>query len=147
MSLIVDASVALKWVLQEPEALVHSLQEMVECPSLPGPGPVPHKHNADRRHHIPKMGFKVQNWPEYEAGLRRRGSLTFWLEDGALHHWQTIGPGGQARYTDAAIQTTLIVRTAFRLALRQTEGLMASVITLMDLAISAPDHTLLVAGF
>jgi hypothetical protein len=93
------------------------------------------------------MGFKVQNWPEYEAGLRRRGSLTFWLEDGALHHWQTIGPGGQARYTDAAIQTTLIVRTAFRLALRQTEGLMASVITLMDLAISAPDHTLLVAGF
>ena len=103
--------------------------------------PMPHKHNADRRHHIPKMAFKVQNWPEYDAGLRRRGSLTLWLEDGALQHWQTVGPGGQARYTDAAIQTTLIVRTAFRLALRQTEGLMASVITLMDLTISAPDHT------
>jgi hypothetical protein len=102
---------------------------------------MPHKHNADRRHHIPKMAFKVQNWPEYEAGLRRRGSLTLWLEDGALRHWQTIGPGGQARYTDAAIQTTLMVRTAFKLALRQTEGLMASVITLMDLTISAPDHT------
>ena len=64
-----------------------------------------------------------------------------WLEDGALQHWQTFGPGGQARYTDAAIQTTLMVRTAFRLALRQTEGLMASVITLMDLPISTPDHT------
>jgi transposase len=64
-----------------------------------------------------------------------------WIEDGALDHWQTFGPGGQARYTDAAIQTTLMVRTAFRLALRQTEGLMASVITLMDLTISAPDHT------
>jgi hypothetical protein len=25
--------------------------------------PMPHKHNADRRHHIPKMAFKVQNWP------------------------------------------------------------------------------------
>jgi hypothetical protein len=37
---------------------------------------MPHKHNADRRHHIPKMSFKVQNWPAYEAGLRRRGSLT-----------------------------------------------------------------------
>jgi hypothetical protein len=36
----------------------------------------PHKRNADRRHHIPKMSFKVQNWPAYEAGLRRRGSLT-----------------------------------------------------------------------
>jgi hypothetical protein len=29
---------------------------------------MPHKPNAARRHHIPKMSFKVQNWPEYEAG-------------------------------------------------------------------------------
>ncbi len=102
---------------------------------------MPHKHNDDRRHHIPKMAFKVQNWPAYEAGLRRRGSLTLWIEDGALAHWQTCGPDGQARYTDAAIQTSLMVRTAFKLALRQTEGLMASVLRLMDLMISAPDHT------
>jgi hypothetical protein len=103
--------------------------------------PMPHKHNADRRHHIPKMSFKVQNWPAYEAGLRRRGSLTLWIEDAALECWQTIGPGGQARYTDAAIQTSLMLRTAFKLALRQTEGLMTSVLTLMGLTISAPDHT------
>jgi hypothetical protein len=102
---------------------------------------MPHKHNADRRHHIPKMAFKVQNWPEYEAGLRRRGSLTLWIEDAAPDHWQTFGPGGQARYKDAAIQTTLMVRTAFKLGLRRTEGLMASVITLIDLMISAPDHS------
>jgi hypothetical protein len=103
--------------------------------------PMPHKHNADRRHHIPKVSFKVQNWPAYEAGLRRRGSLTLWLEDDALDRWQSRGQGGQARYTDAAIQTSLMVRTAFKLPLRQTEGLMASVLTLMDLTISAPDHT------
>jgi len=37
---------------------------------------MPHKHNADRRHHTllrvlnrPKMSFKIQNWPAYEAGL------------------------------------------------------------------------------
>jgi hypothetical protein len=71
--------------------------------------PMPHKHNTDRRHHIPKMSFKVQNWPEYEAGLRRRGSLTLWIEDVALDHWQSCGPGGQARYADAAIQTSLMV--------------------------------------
>jgi hypothetical protein len=29
---------------------------------------MPHKHNADRRHHIPKMSLKVHNWPDYEAG-------------------------------------------------------------------------------
>jgi Transposase DDE domain len=102
---------------------------------------MPHKHNADRRHHIPKMSFKVQNWPAYEAGLRRRGSLTLWIEDTALECWQTTGPSGQARYMDAAIQTSLMLRTAFKLALRQTEGLMTSVLTLMGLTISAPDHS------
>ncbi len=107
---------------------------------------MPHKPNDDRRHHIPKMAFKVRNWPEYEAGLRRRGSLTLWIEDAALDHWQTVGPQGQSRYTEAAIQTMLMVRTAFKLAFRQTEGLMASVITLMDLTISAADHLRSVAG-
>src|SRR5580698_8183640 len=58
---------------------------------------MPYKHNEDRRHHIPKMAFKVQNWPEYEAGLRRRGSLTLWIDDAALDHWQTFRPGGQQR--------------------------------------------------
>ena len=102
---------------------------------------MPHKHNADRRHHIPKMTFKVQNWPAYEAGLRRRGSLTLWIEDAALDCWQTSGPSGQARFKDAAIQTSLMLRTAFKLALRQTEGLMTSVLTLMGVTLSAPDHT------
>ena len=100
---------------------------------------MPHKHNADRRHHIPKMSFKVQNWPAYEAGLRRRGSLTLWIEDGALAHWQSCGPGGQARYSDVAMQTSLMVRTAFKLALRQTEGLMASVLRLIGAQIDGVD--------
>src|ERR1700712_1568167 len=41
----------------------------------------------------------------------------------------------------AAIQTSLILRAAFKLALRQIEGLMTAVLSLMDLTISAPDHT------
>ncbi len=36
---------------------------------------VPFKLNQNRRHHIPKMSFKVQNWPAYDASLRQRGSL------------------------------------------------------------------------
>ena len=124
--------------------LVHS--ELLSClcstPPLSGYDILmPHKHNADRRHHFPKMAFKVRNWPEYEAGLRRRGSLTLWIEDAALEGWQTTGPNGQARYRDAAIQTSLMLRTAFKLALRQTEGLITSVLALMDLTLSAPDHS------
>jgi hypothetical protein len=64
-----------------------------------------------------------------------------WVEDGVLEHWQTCGPDGQARYMDAAIQTSLMLRTAFKLPLRQTEDLLASALKLMDLTISAPDHT------
>ncbi len=102
---------------------------------------MPYKHNADRRHHIPKMSFKVRNWPAYEAGLRRRGSLSLWIEDAALESWQTTRPGGQARYIDAAIQTSMMLRIVFKLALRQTEGLMTPVFTLMGLTLSAPDHS------
>jgi len=102
---------------------------------------VPFKANAARRHRIPRQRHRVTNWAEYDAALRRRGSLTLWIEDSALEHWQSCGQGGQARYTDAAIQTSLMVRAAFKLPLRQTEGLMASVLTLMGLTISAPDHT------
>ena len=61
-----------------------------------------------------------------------------WIEDGVLAHWQSCGPGGQARYTDAAIQTSLMLRTAFKLALRQTEGLMTSVLALMVPSALAP---------
>jgi hypothetical protein len=75
------------------EALVPLAMEgdgrVARCNSFVLVAPMPHKHNADRRHHIPKMSFKVQNWPTYEAGLRRRGSLTLWIEDGALGHWQS----------------------------------------------------------
>ena len=42
---------------------------------------MPNKHNTERRHHIPKMKFKVTHWAEYDAGLRRRGSLTLRVTD------------------------------------------------------------------
>ena len=80
--------------------------------------PMPHKHNTDRRHHIPKMSFKVRNWPEYEAGLRRHGSLTLWNEDGAPERWHTCGVGAQARLTQAAVHTSLMVCTVLEPPLR-----------------------------
>jgi len=45
---------------------------------------MPHKHNEKRRHHIPKMKFKVTTWAEYHAGLRRRGRPTLWVTDEAI---------------------------------------------------------------
>lgn len=73
---------------------------------------MPRKHNGGRRHRIPRVSFKVQNWPAFEAGLCRRGSLTLWMENAALECWQTFGSSGQARFEEAAIQTSLMLRTA-----------------------------------
>jgi hypothetical protein len=77
---------------------------------------MPNKHNDARRHHIPKMKFKVTNWSNYEAGLRRRGSLTLWVSDEAIAAWTAAPrttPGGQARYSETAIETALMVRLVF----------------------------------
>ena len=35
---------------------------------------VPFKHHAEHRHHIPKPRYRVTNWAEYDAALKRRGS-------------------------------------------------------------------------
>jgi hypothetical protein len=81
---------------------------------------MPKKHNADRRHHFGKMKFKVRNWASYEAGLRRRGSLTLWVTDEAIARWQApprLSPGGQAHYSDMAIETALMLRLTFHLPL------------------------------
>ncbi len=52
-------------------------------------------------------------------------------------------PGGQPHYSTLAITTALTMRTVFGLALRQTEGLIGSVIALLGLALAVPDHSTL----
>ncbi|MEA2774253.1 MAG: hypothetical protein QOD93_7215, partial [Acetobacteraceae bacterium] len=51
--------------------------------------------------------------------------------------------GGQRWYSSLAILTALTLRTVFRLALRQTEGLIGSVIRLLGLDLPVPGHTTL----
>ena len=107
---------------------------------------MPFKLNQDRRHHIPRQQHKVTNWPAYETGLRQRGSLTVWFSDEAVAAWAAeprTTRGGQPWYTPLAILTALTLRTVFRFAYRQTEGLIGSIIALLGLALRVPDHTTL----
>jgi hypothetical protein len=83
---------------------------------------MPVKSNAARRHHIPRSRYRVRNWPAYEAGLKRRGDLTLWIDEAALDGWQAprrTTPGGQAIYSHLAIEMVLALRLVFHLALRQ----------------------------
>jgi len=107
---------------------------------------LPFKLNQDHRHHIPKQKHQVMNWREYDASLRQRGSLTVWFTDEAIEAWRAeprTTPGGQPWYSPLAILTALTLKAVFRLALRQTEGLIGSIIGLLGLALAVPDHTTL----
>src|SRR4051794_8900779 len=92
---------------------------------------VPFKLNQDRRHRIPRQKHKVTNWREYDASLCQRGSLTVWFTAEAIAAWRAAPHttrGGQPWYSPLAILTGLTLRTVFRLALRQTEGLIGSLL-------------------
>src|SRR5205823_13871889 len=102
--------------------------------------------NAGRRHHIPKQRHQVTNWAEYDAALRQRGSVTVWFTDAASAAWRAeprTTRGGQPHYSALAITTALTLRVVFRLALRQTEGLIGSIIRLLGLDLAIPDHSTL----
>jgi hypothetical protein len=105
---------------------------------------MPNKHNEDRRHHIAKKSMKVTNWAEYNAGLRRRGSLTLWVTEETIAAWQAparLTRGGQSHYSDTAIETNPLIRATFRMPLRQAQGLMMSVFELLEVGLAVPDFS------
>ena len=73
--------------------------------------------------------------------------MTVWFTDEAIQAWvaepRTTRRGGQPWYSRLAILTALTLRAVFRLALRQTEGLIGSIIRLLGLDLAVPDHTTL----
>ena len=93
-----------------------------------------------------KTKYRVRNWREYERALRSRGDVTIWLSEEAIAAWTPPKSGlrgGQHRYSNLAILTALTLRVVFRLPLRQTEGFLDSLLSLMGLDLKAPDHTTL----
>jgi hypothetical protein len=90
--------------------------------------------------------YRIRNWRDYDAGLKRRGDLTLWLDEAALAGWRAsrrTTPGGQASYSDLAIELVLMLRLVFHLALRQAEGFVTSLLRLLGLDLPVPDHTTL----
>ena len=105
---------------------------------------MPHKFKESRRHKIPRARYRVTNWPDYEAALVRRGSLTVWFTEEAMAAWHapaTGKRGGQPLYSATAIETGLALRLVFHQPLRQAEGLLRSIATVLEVDIAIPDHT------
>ncbi len=105
---------------------------------------MPFVHNAEHRHRIPKPRYRVTRWREYDAAPRRRVSLTVCFTHDAIAAWRAeprTTSAGQPYHSALAITTAPTLRAVFHLALRQTEGLIGSVIGLLGLALTVPDRS------
>jgi hypothetical protein len=93
-----------------------------------------------------KSKYRVSNWAEYDQALVQRGDVTLWISEDAIDDWKPApsgGRGGQRKFSDHAIETALTLRLVFNLPLRQAEGFLRSIISMMGVDLEAPDHTTL----
>ena len=99
-----------------------------------------------RVHPTYKTKYRVRNWASYDRALARRGDITVWLSPEAIAGWEPAGRGtrgGERKYSDVAIETGLTLRLIFHLPLRQAEGSLTSLFSVMGIDLPAPDHTTL----
>jgi hypothetical protein len=78
--------------------------------------------------------------------MTNRGDITLWISQDAIDAWtppQTDKRGAQPIDADVASETPLSLRLLLRLPLRQTEGFLHSILSLVDLSLPCPDHTTL----
>jgi len=93
-----------------------------------------------------KTKYRVCNWADYDRALAQRGDITLWISDDAVASWKPAPTGlrgAQRKFSDHAIETALTLHIVFKLPLRQVEGFLRSLLSLMNVDLEAPDHTTL----
>ena len=91
--------------------------------------------------------YRTTNWSAYNAALRDRGSLLIWLDKEMAWHAPHEGrPGRLPVFSNAAIQFCLSIKVLFKLPLRQTAGMVASLLRLAGLDWPVPDYSTLCRG-
>ena len=93
----------------------------------------------------PKTQYKTTNWKDYNAALKKRGSLLLWIDKDMVWSTQSLsGKRGRSdQFSDAAIQFCLMVKNLFGLPLRQTIGMVSSLLKLSELDWPTPDYSTL----
>lgn len=88
--------------------------------------------------------YRTNNWKSYNEALKRRGSLLIWLDKDMT--WLAPKAGGNGRppvFSDASVQFCLMVKVLFGLPLRQTTGMVASILSMAGLDWPVPDFSTL----
>ena len=93
-----------------------------------------------------KAKYRVTNWGEYNQSLKKRGSLTVWLEEGFEKTWYAFASKVKKRgrpfiYSDACMKLLATLRHIFKLALRQLEGFVFSLFKLMSVKLKVPEFS------
>lgn len=104
------------------------------------------KHTQSRSRAAKGRRYKVNNWSEYNRSLKLRGSLTLWINTDSLKKWYYDGEnqrGAQFLYSDMCIELCFTLRKIYRLPLRQTQGLVESILELAGLNLKVPDYTII----
>jgi hypothetical protein len=71
--------------------------------------------------------YRTTSWSDYNAAWKLRGSRLVWLDKGMAWLAQHAGkPGRLPVFSVAAIQFCLSIKVLFKLPLRQTAGMVAS---------------------
>ena len=88
--------------------------------------------------------YKTTNWSAYNDSLKRRGSLSIWLDPEMVWVPPPRGKRGrQHQFSDAAIQACLTLKVLFGMPLRQTTGFVESLLRLAGLDWAVPDYSTL----
>lgn len=94
-----------------------------------------------------KRRYRIRNWRDYNSALVSRGSLTLWVESRAIRAWRDYSrPARRGRrhiYSGVAIACALTLREVYKLPLRSTQGLVSSVLRLLDADLPTPHYSTL----
>jgi hypothetical protein len=93
-----------------------------------------------------KRTHKIDNWSQYNNGLKSRGNINVWISQDALKKWHYSGPRGHGGHYVYSDHTILICRTigmVFHQPLRQQQGFVDSILDLLKVELNAPDYTVI----
>src|SRR3546814_18431303 len=89
---------------------------------------------TSRSSKLTRARYRTTNWSSYNAALRKRGSLLIWLDNEMAWFAPHEGrPGRPSVFSNAAIQFCLSIKVLFKLPLRQTSGMVASLLQMAGL--------------
>lgn len=88
--------------------------------------------------------YRTTNWKEYNAAIKQRGSMLIWIDKDMQWNDSPTGKRGRSNtYSEQAIQFCLTIKSLYRVGLRQTVGMVESLIKRANLDWQTPDFSTL----